>query len=159
MGTIQSRIPEKTAKNHARLTCKSPWKPCSITHLPFLSSNPKILKAFLKTLPIKTKPTKCPAKKKNEQEKRKTRGGEKGKSKTQDCCVTFKPKNVKNHSTSSAGLKYRSHFTGQSTGHHDKDKWTTLKLSPSPNLLTKCSIRSRGICVVLIFLLLPSGGN
>ena len=32
-------------------------------------------------------------KKKNEQEKRKTRGGEKGKGKSQDCCVTFKPKN------------------------------------------------------------------
>ena len=31
--------------------------------------------------------------KKNEQEKRKKRGGEKGKSKSQDCCVTFKPKN------------------------------------------------------------------
>ena len=40
------------------------------------------------------KPTKCPAReKKNEQEKRKKRGGEKGKSKSQDCCVTFKPKN------------------------------------------------------------------
>ena len=45
-----------------------------------------------------------------------------------------------------AGLKCRSLFTGQSTGHHDK--WTALKLSPNPNLLTKCSIRSRGICVV-----------
>ena len=32
--------------------------------------------------------------KKNEQEnKPKKRGGEKGKSKSQDCCVTFKPKN------------------------------------------------------------------
>ena len=40
------------------------------------------------------KPTKCPGReKKNEQEKRKTRGGEKGKSKSQDCYVTFKPKN------------------------------------------------------------------
>ena len=40
------------------------------------------------------KPTKCPARgKKNQQEKRKKRGGEKGKSKSQDCCVTFKPKN------------------------------------------------------------------
>ena len=40
------------------------------------------------------KPTKCPAReKKNAQEKRKTRGGEKGKSKSQDCCVTFKRKN------------------------------------------------------------------
>ena len=31
--------------------------------------------------------------KKNEQENRKTRGGEKGKSKSQDCRITFKPKN------------------------------------------------------------------
>ena len=39
------------------------------------------------------KPAKCPARgKKNQQEKRKKRGGEKGKSKSQDCCVTFKPK-------------------------------------------------------------------
>ena len=29
---------------------------------PFLSPNPKILKAFLKTFPTKIKPTKCPAK-------------------------------------------------------------------------------------------------
>ena len=33
-------------------------------------------------------------KKKMRQEKRKKRGGEKAKSKSQDCCVTFKPKNV-----------------------------------------------------------------
>ena len=31
--------------------------------------------------------------KKMRQEKRKKRGGEKAKSKHQDCCVTFKPKN------------------------------------------------------------------
>ena len=38
------------------------------------------------------KPTKCPAReKKMRQEKRKKRGGEKAKSKSQDCCVTFKP--------------------------------------------------------------------
>ena len=40
------------------------------------------------------KPTKCPAReKKMRQEKRKKKGGEKAKSKSQDCCVTFKPKN------------------------------------------------------------------
>ena len=41
------------------------------------------------------KPAKCPAreKKKMRQEKRKKRGGEKRKSKSQDRCVTFKPKN------------------------------------------------------------------
>ena len=39
------------------------------------------------------KPTKCPAReKKMRQEKRKKREGEKAKSKSQDYCVTFKPK-------------------------------------------------------------------
>ena len=33
MNTIQSRTPEKEAKNHVTLTWKSPWKSCSITHL------------------------------------------------------------------------------------------------------------------------------
>jgi len=40
------------------------------------------------------KPTKCPAKEKNEARKAKKEGGwggEKAKSKSQDCCVTFKP--------------------------------------------------------------------
>ena len=41
------------------------------------------------------KPTKFPAReKKMRQEKRKKRRGEKAKSKSQDCCVTFKPKNL-----------------------------------------------------------------
>ena len=75
MSTIQSRTPEKEAKNHETLTWKSPWKSCSITHLPFLSPNPKILKAFLKTLPTKLKPTKCPAREKtNEARKAKKEG-------------------------------------------------------------------------------------
>ena len=40
------------------------------------------------------KPTKCPAReKKNEARKAKKKGGEKAKSKSQDRCVTFKPKN------------------------------------------------------------------
>ena len=42
------------------------------------------------------KPTKCPwskQKKKKSQEKWKKRGGEKKKGKSQDCWVTFKPKN------------------------------------------------------------------
>ena len=96
MSTIQSRTLEKQAKNHVTLTGKSPWKSCSITHLPFLSTNPKILKAFLKTLPTKIKPTKCPARKKTKirQEKPKKKRGEKAESKSQDCCVTFKPKNA-----------------------------------------------------------------
>ena len=94
MSTIQSMTLEKKDKNHVTLTWKSPWKSCSIAHLPFLSPNPKILKAFLKILPAKMKPAKCPAReKKMRQEKRKKKGGEKAKSKSQDCCVTFKPKN------------------------------------------------------------------
>ena len=41
------------------------------------------------------KHTKCPAReKKMRQEKQKKKGGEKAKSKSQDCCVTFKPKNL-----------------------------------------------------------------
>ena len=82
MSTNQSRTPEEKAKNHVTLSRKLPWKSCSTTHLPFLSPNPKILKAFLKTFPIKIKPTKCPAKEK--------KWGEKAKSKSQDCYVTFK---------------------------------------------------------------------
>ena len=40
------------------------------------------------------KPIKCPAReKKMRQEKRKKRGGEQAKSKSQDRCVTLKPKN------------------------------------------------------------------
>ena len=84
MSTIQSRTWEKKAKNHVTLTWKFPCKSCSITHLPFLLYNPKVVKAFLKTFPTKMKPTKCPAK-----EKQKKRGGEKTKSKSQDYYVTF----------------------------------------------------------------------
>ena len=40
------------------------------------------------------KPAKCPAReKKMRQEKRKKKGGEKAKSKSQDCCVTFNSEN------------------------------------------------------------------
>ena len=90
ISTIQSRTPRKKAKNHVTLTWKSPWKSCSATHLPFLLSNPKILKAFLNTFPTKMKPTKCPAReKKIRQEKWKKRGAEKAKSKSQDGCDIF----------------------------------------------------------------------
>ena len=76
MSTIQSRTREKNDKNYVTLTWKFPWKSCSTTHLPFLSSNLKILKAFLKTFPTKMKHTKCPAReKKMRQEKRKKKGG------------------------------------------------------------------------------------
>ena len=84
MSTIQSRTPEKKAKNHVTLTWKFPWKSSSTTHLLFLSSYPKILIAFLfKIFPPKLmKPTEMPSKrKKNEARKVKKRGGEKAKGK------------------------------------------------------------------------------
>ena len=85
MSRIQLSTPEEKAK-----------KPCSIDlrismkilfhyppTFPFLSSNPKILKAFLKTFPTKVKPTKCPAReKKNEARKAKKEEREKAKNKT-----------------------------------------------------------------------------
>ena len=97
---FKKRHPQRNAKHSRRrfspptcyfwqpwLTWKFPWKSCSTTHLAFLSSNRKILKAFLKTFPTKMKPTKCPAREK--------KWGKKEKSKSQDCCVTFKPQNSK----------------------------------------------------------------
>ena len=72
MSTIQSKTAEKKAKNHVNV--KISMKSCSSTHLPFLSFNPKILKAFLKTFPTKMKPTKCPGVKKNEARKEKKEG-------------------------------------------------------------------------------------
>ena len=84
----------KRQNNHVTLTWKFPWKSRSTTLLPLLSSHPKILKAFLKTFPPKMKPTKCPAREKqHEARKAQKRGGEKAKSKSQDCCFTFKLKN------------------------------------------------------------------
>ena len=44
-------------KKLVTLTRKYPWKSCFTTHLPFLSSNPKILKAFPKLFPL-TRPRK-----------------------------------------------------------------------------------------------------
>ena len=64
MSTIQSRTPEKEAKNYVTLIWIFSWKSCWTTHLPFLSSNSNILKVFLKIFPMKMKPTKCPATKK-----------------------------------------------------------------------------------------------
>ena len=92
MSTIQPRTPEKKAKNHVTLTWKFPWKSCSTTHLPFLSCNPKILKAFLKLFTPKWSLLNAQReKRKMRQGKRKKRGGEKPKLKV-DCFVTFKPK-------------------------------------------------------------------
>ena len=81
-------------------------------HLPFLSSNPKILKAFVKTFHTKVKPTKCAARgKKNEARKAKKEG-----------FVTFKPKkpNVEfllsvHAQTSQANILYMDQKAGKCT--------------------------------------------
>ena len=66
----------KKVKNH--VTCivqKISMKILSASYPPFLSSNSKILTAFLKTFHTKMKPTKCPAKeKKNEETKANKKG-------------------------------------------------------------------------------------
>ena len=74
MSTIQSRTPEKKAKKKCNIDLKISMKSCSTTHLPFLSSNPKIVKACPKTFPTKMKPTKCPTREKNEARKAKKEG-------------------------------------------------------------------------------------
>ena len=75
-GTIQSRTPEKKAKNRLTLTWKFPWKYCSTAHLPFLSSNPKILKPSLKNFPPKWSLPNAQQKKKKWGTKSKKRGEE-----------------------------------------------------------------------------------
>ena len=96
MSTIQSRTPEKEAENHVTLTWISPRKSCSIAHLPFLSLNPKILKAFLKTLPTKMKPTKCPAREKKQSGKKseKRREERKRKVKVKTAVSLLTPKTI-----------------------------------------------------------------
>ena len=81
------------AKNHVTLTRKFPQKSCFTTHLPFLSPNPKILKAFPKTFPTKMKLTKINAqqKQKMRQEKRKKRRGEERKEKVAKFCFLGMP--------------------------------------------------------------------
>ena len=84
--TIYTRMrkrPQKTSNNwpenfHENLVPLA-------SHLPCLSSNPKIPKALWKTFPTKVKPTIINA----QQEKKRK---EKQKAKNQDYCVTFKPK-------------------------------------------------------------------
>ena len=96
MSTIQSRKVEKKAKNHVTLTWKFWWKfGSTTTHLPFFSSNPKIL-CFPKNFSHQNEAYLMLSKRKKlRQEKQKERVGEKKKSKSQDCCtfVTFKSKN------------------------------------------------------------------
>ena len=66
MSRIQLRTPEEKAKKPCSIDLKISMK--ILFHypptFPFLSSNPKILKAFLKAFPTKMKPTKCPAREK-----------------------------------------------------------------------------------------------
>ena len=79
----RSYKPYQNEHNSVKDTGAKGKKPCNMDlkismkilfHCPptFLSPNPKILKAFLKTFPTKMKPTKCPAKK-NEIEARKAK--------------------------------------------------------------------------------------
>ena len=84
-GSVKEAGPRKRQKPCNILTRKFSSKSSSTTHLTSLLSNPKILKALPKTFPYKMKPTKCPATEKKR--------GEKAKKKSQDCCVTFNPKN------------------------------------------------------------------
>ena len=77
MSGIQSRTPEKKVEKPCSIDLKISMK--ILFHYPptypFLSSNPKILKAFLKTFPTKMTPTKCPAREKqNEARKAKKEG-------------------------------------------------------------------------------------
>jgi len=52
-------------------------------------------------------------------------------------------KNLMFHTVVKEGVESKiqvTFSTGQSTGHHDTDKWIVLKVPPSPNLSTKCSL-------------------
>ena len=87
---------QKKAKNHVRLTGKFPWQSCFTTHLPSLSSNTKVLKAFPKTFPTKIKPAKCATRrKKMRQEKRKKIGEERQrKEKVKTAVSLLNPKTI-----------------------------------------------------------------
>ena len=76
MNTIQSRIVEKKAENLLTLTWKLSWKSFSTSHLPFLSSNPKILKLSQKLFPPKWSLLNAQQKKQNEARKSEKRGEE-----------------------------------------------------------------------------------
>ena len=69
------------------MTQKFPGKSSSTTHLPFLLSNPKILKALPKTFPYKMKPTKCPATEKKIRREKKKSGEERSEKKSQELSV------------------------------------------------------------------------
>ena len=84
----------KTAKNHVTLTWKLPWKSCSTTHLPFLSNNPKILKAFLKFFRPKWSLLNAQRKKKKWGKKSEKRGRRESKKlKVKTAVLLLNPKN------------------------------------------------------------------
>ena len=95
VSTIQSRLPEKKAKNHVMLTRKLPWKYCSTSHLPFLSSNRKIVRAFLKLFPPNEAYWMPSSREKMRQEKRKKRGERKRKVKVKTAMSLWNPKTWK----------------------------------------------------------------
>ena len=71
-------IPEwaQFSQGHRRKRQKKPWKidqKIAKKILFHYSPAPKILKAFLKTFPTKLRPTRCPAKEKNEERKEKVK--------------------------------------------------------------------------------------
>ena len=93
-----------------------------VTHPPFLSSNSKILKAFLETFATKMKPIKClGTEKKMRQEKRKKRRGEKEKSTIKDCCVTFEPKKSRNFAFCTCPKFASCYFASGSEGREVQD--------------------------------------
>ena len=99
MSIIQPRTPvrEKKAKNHLTFTRKLPKKSCSTTHLPFLLSNPKILKPFLKTFLTKMKPSNINAQQEGKKKeaikaKKEARGKRKPKVKIKTAVSLLNPK-------------------------------------------------------------------
>ena len=86
----------KEARERQHVIQRFQWKSCSITHLPFLSSNPENLKAFQNIFHQKWTLLNAQQKKQYEAKKPKRAGSRKSKRKSQDCCVNFKrPKNLK----------------------------------------------------------------
>ena len=75
MNVIQSRKTEKKGNKPCNIDLKISTKILfQSTDLPFLSSEPKILKAFPNTFPTKMKPTKSPAKEKKMRQKNENEG-------------------------------------------------------------------------------------
>ena len=170
MSTIQSRKVEKKAKNHVTLTWKFRWKfGSTTTHLPFFSSNPKIL-CFPKNFSHQNEAYLMLSKRKNWGKKSKKRGEErkrKVKVKTAVHSSLLNPKTILTfcflHMPKLRKLIFciwirrpwslrpvNSFMVNFSSLKHDSDKKNTL-------LASKCKI-SRGEWVNLngiIFFLMP----